>query len=204
MKMSHIIVFLALVALSAASVPTSSKPTILKANAARTFRSCSSLCYLDSRSFNSPVFRLRTCGSVGPMLFCSRRSGGLGFPLLRGFRCNCARYRRNRGGNRRRVAPNTYRCGTIIRSSGEAFTQTYTILMGRTSGFFIYSWNFYDNQDRLTIFYRRRTIAEVPFTPGRGTRSSSYAGPSSTLTVVVVPPGTPSVFDFVVQCPTFL
>jgi len=93
---------------------------------------------------------------------------------------------------------------SVPQVSGGAGTTVNNFELGATSGTFTFSFDAFNEADRFQITYEGRTILDTGFVSNTGTRSVSYSGSSTVVTVIVTgaPSSTTTVWNYTLSCPT--
>lgn len=96
----------------------------------------------------------------------------------------------------------TQPCNAATQSGGVGVTTTNHEL-GRTSGTFVFTWEAYSIPDKFEVFYQGATLFTTGgFVSGPGSRSISYSGSATFVTVVVTGSSSGTDWDYTVSCPT--
>jgi hypothetical protein len=91
-----------------------------------------------------------------------------------------------------------------VQTAGADTPETRTIEMGRTSGTFDFTYDMFTQKDQMTVSYGGTTLFDTGCVSNGSTKTLSYSGSSTKITVAVKPNcagGTGTKWEFSVGCP---
>jgi hypothetical protein len=91
-------------------------------------------------------------------------------------------------------------CGTSTNSGGAGVTTTEHDL-GQTSGTFTFTWDAYTVPDQFDVKYENNLLFSTGNISGSGSKSITYSGSSTTITVVVTGSTAGTAWNYTVGCP---
>lgn len=94
-------------------------------------------------------------------------------------------------------------CSATQNAGGDT-PDTRTIELGKTSGSFAFAYETYSQEDEIIVRYMGSTLFDTGCVGANGTKTLSYAGTSSQITVQVIPNckgGTGTAWNYTVSCP---
>ena len=94
-------------------------------------------------------------------------------------------------------------CSATQNAGGDT-PDTRTIELGKTAGSFAFSYETYTQEDRIIVKYGASTLFDTGCVGANGTKTLSYSGTSSQITVQVIPNckgGTGTAWNYTVSCP---
>jgi IPT/TIG domain/Bacterial pre-peptidase C-terminal domain/Repeat of unknown function (DUF5648) len=94
-------------------------------------------------------------------------------------------------------------CSTTQNAGGDT-PDTRTIELGKTSGSFAFAYQTYTQKDRIVVRYMGSTLFDTGCVGANGTKTLSFSGTSSQITVQVIPNcsgGTGTAWNYTVSCP---
>ena len=87
-------------------------------------------------------------------------------------------------------------------TSGGAGVTTNVHELGRTSGTFVFNWDAFAIPDKFDVSYQGTLLFSTGFVSLTGTKTLSYSGTSTKVTVVVTGSAPATAWNYVVNCPT--
>jgi hypothetical protein len=87
-------------------------------------------------------------------------------------------------------------------TSGGAGVTTNVHELGRTSGTFVFDWDALAIPDKFDVSYQGTLLFSTGFVSFTGTKTLSYSGTSTKVTVVVTGSAPGTAWTYVVNCPT--
>jgi hypothetical protein len=93
---------------------------------------------------------------------------------------------------------------SATQNAGGDVPDTRTIELGKTAGTFAFAYETYSQEDQIIVRYMGGTLFDTGCVGANGTRSLSYAGTSSQITVQVIPNckgGSGTSWNYTVSCP---
>lgn len=93
---------------------------------------------------------------------------------------------------------------SATQNAGGDVPDTRTIELGKTAGSFVFSYETYSQQDQILVRYMGSTLFDTGCVGASGSKTLSYAGASSQITVQVIPNckgGSGTAWNYTVSCP---
>jgi len=96
--------------------------------------------------------------------------------------------------------PPSLGCSTVTTSGGAGVT-TNVHELGRTSGTFVFSWDAFSIPDKFDVSYQGTLLFSTGFVSFTGSKSITYSGTSTKVTVVVTGSAAGTAWTYMVNCP---